>query len=158
MKKILYFLIGPKGAGKTHIGALADKHAGICFIPVESIWLKLAPGQDGWARVEAAVDEAFRSNERVMIESLGAGEGFERLRAALASKYDVQMIRVKANPETCLARVKQRDAKAHLPASGEQVAAYNRIAAQVSFPWALEIENDPPAADAQLIAALKKLA
>lgn len=157
MKKILCFLIGPKGAGKSHIGALADKHAGIRFIPVEAIWLKLAPGEDGWSRVEAAVDEAFRANDRVMIESLGAGAGFERLRAALAAKYDVRMIRVKASPGTCLARVKQRGANAHLPASEEQVAEYNRVAARVSFPWALEIENDPPATDAQIVAALKGL-
>lgn len=157
MKKILYFLIGPKGSGKTHIGAMADHHTGIRFIPVEAIWLNLAPGEDGWARVEAAVDESFRSNKRVMIESLGAGEGFERLRAALSSKYDVRMVRVKANPETCLARVKQRDAKAHLPASDEQVAAYNRVAARVIFPWVLEIENDPPASDAELVAMLKSL-
>jgi shikimate kinase len=37
MDKLLYMLIGPKGAGKTYIGALVERHTSIRFISVERI-------------------------------------------------------------------------------------------------------------------------
>jgi shikimate kinase len=54
-QKILYMLIGPKGAGKTHIGTIVDRDTDISFLRVESIWLGLQPGEDGWTKVEAAL-------------------------------------------------------------------------------------------------------
>jgi shikimate kinase len=53
--KILYLLIGPKGAGKTYIGTLVDRHTEIQFIRVEPIWLNLQPGEDGWQKVEQVI-------------------------------------------------------------------------------------------------------
>ena len=76
MSSILFMLIGPKGSGKTHIGMLVHQHTDIHFVRVEPIWLSLAPGEDGWQKVEAAIDAAFLIHDHVMIESLGAGEGF----------------------------------------------------------------------------------
>ena len=77
MVKALYMLIGLRGSGKTYIGTLVDRHTGIKFLRVEPIWLGLQPGEDGWQKVEQAIDRLFLVNDRVMIESLGAGEGFE---------------------------------------------------------------------------------
>ena len=76
MKRILYMLIGPKGAGKTHIGALVDQRTDITFLRVEPIWLSLQPGEDGWKKVELSIDRMFETHAKVMVESLGAGEGF----------------------------------------------------------------------------------
>jgi shikimate kinase len=45
--KLLYLLIGPKGSGKSHIGALVSQHTDIYFLRVEPIWLSLQPGEDG---------------------------------------------------------------------------------------------------------------
>lgn len=157
MDKTLYMLIGPKGAGKTHIGTLVGGQTEIHFIRVEPLWLSLQPGQDGWARVEQVIDAAFETHDRVMIESLGAGDGFRRFHASLARRYPIKMIRVVANLDTCLARVQQRASADHIAVSDERVAEYNRIAAQVSYEWALEINNDPPAADQQIIAAIRQL-
>lgn len=157
MAKQLFMLIGPKGAGKTHIGTLVARHTDIQFIRVEPIWLSLAPGEDGWDKVEQAVDAAFETRDAVMIESLGAGDGFRRFHAALARKYPITMIRVVAALDTCLRRVQTRDSADHIPVSDEKVAEYNAVAAQVSYDWDLEIPNDPPASDEAVIAAIRRL-
>jgi hypothetical protein len=154
MKRTLYMLIGPKGAGKTHIGALVDQRTDIRFLRVEPIWLGLQPGEDGWKKVELIIDTMFQTHEKVMIESLGAGEGFRGFYASLAKKYSIKMIRVYANLETCLARVKNRDGVDHIPVSDDKVIEYNQIAASVTYDWALEIDNNGPALDAEIIQAI----
>ena len=157
MGKALYMLIGLKGSGKTYIGTLADRHTGIKFLRVEPIWLGLQPGEDGWQKVEQAIDRLFLVNDRVMIESLGAGEGFRKFHESLEKKYSIRMIRVKASPETCLERVRNRSRQDHIPVSDAQVMEYNKIASMVNYEWDLEIDNDPPAADEKIIEALLSL-
>ena len=41
MGKTLYFLIGPKGSDKTHIGTYAHENTDIHFLRVEPIWVTL---------------------------------------------------------------------------------------------------------------------
>jgi shikimate kinase len=156
MAKQLYMLIGPKGAGKTHIGAVVSRHTDIQFIRVEPIWLSLAPGEEGWKKVEQVIDTAFQTYDRVMIESLGAGDGFRSFHAALAQKYPIKMIRVVAGLDTCLKRVQTRSNADHIAVSDDKVAEYNSIAAQVRYDWALEIENDPPASDEAIVTAIRR--
>lgn len=131
MKKTSIILIGPKGSGKTSIGVMAAKNSNIKFLRVESIWLSLNPGEDGWQRVEEEIDKQFQKDETVIIESLGVGEGFDRLHAALKEKYEVKLIKVYADLSTCLTRVKNRDSSDHIPVSDEKVEEYNKIAANV---------------------------
>lgn len=157
MARVLYMLIGPKGSGKTHIGMLVHRHTDIHFVRVEPIWLSLAPGEDGWQKVEAAIDAAFLIHDHIMIESLGAGEGFLGFHHSLGAKYEIKMIRVYADLNTCLQRVRTRSSADHIPVSDDKVAEYNRIAAEVTFPWALEIDNNQPASDDKILAAIREL-
>jgi shikimate kinase len=154
MKKTLYMLIGPKGSGKTHIGTLVNAHTDIAFLRVESIWLGVPPGEDGWKKVEDAIDAEFQTRDQVMVESLGAGEDFERYYASLKAKYTVRMIRVRTDLDTCLARVQKRGAADHIPVSDGKVMEYNRIAAAVSYDWDLEIDNNVPAPDEEILNAI----
>ena len=157
MHKLLYILIGPKGAGKTYIGRLVDRHTDIRFIRVEPIWLTLQPGEDGWKKVEATIDAAFGNHDKLMIESLGAGREFQTFHAALAAKYAIRLIRVVAGLDTCFARVKNRDSADHINVSDEKVIEYNKIAATVKYDWALEIRNDPAASDTDILAAIQSI-
>ncbi|GAB4579391.1 MAG: hypothetical protein Fur0022_21290 [Anaerolineales bacterium] len=157
MTKTLYMLIGPKGSGKTYIGTLVDRHTDIRFIRVEPIWLSLPPGADGWKTVESVIDQTFQTHDHVMIESLGAGEGFRGFYASLSQKYPIQMIRVFADLETCLTRVQTRANTDHIPVSDDKVMEYNQIAAQVTYPWALEIDNNGPAPAETILTAIQSL-
>jgi len=156
-KKKLYMLIGPKGSGKTHIGTLVNQHTDIVFLRVEPIWLALAPGEDGWKKVEAAIDALFQRHYKVMVESLGVGEGFHSLYVALAEKYPIKLIRVYADLETCFTRVKNRNNVEHIAVSDDKVIEFNRIAATVSYAWDLEINNNELLPDAEIIKAIQSI-
>jgi predicted ABC-type ATPase len=154
MEKRLHILIGPKGSGKTTIGTLIAQRTDIHFLRVEPIWLGLETDEDGWEKVEASIDALFLIHDRVMIESLGAGEGFARMYASLAGKYSVKLIRVVADLDTCLARVKTRNSRDHIPVSDDQVEALNRIAAIVDLDWDLEIDNNEPISEEELLTSI----
>lgn len=155
--KTLYLLIGMKGSGKTHIGKLLAQRTDIFFLQVEPIWLTVQPGENGWEKVEGAIDDCFLTHNRVMIESLGAGDGFSRFYASLSAKYQTKMIHVVAGFENCLERVKTRSKKDHIDISDAQVAAYNKIAAEIRYDWAAEIDNDPPASPESILAAFQRM-
>jgi shikimate kinase len=157
MTKTLYMLIGPKGSGKTYIGTVVATHTDIHFISVEPVWLTLQPGEDGWQKVEQVIEDAFTMRDKVMIESLGSGEGFQQFHQRLVQKYPVVMIRIHADANTCLTRVQHRDSANHIPIPLEKVADYNRIAANVRYDWALELNNEIPLSEAEIIDAIRML-
>lgn len=156
-QKKLFMLIGPKGSGKTHIGDVIDRNTNIHFLRVEPIWLTVRPGEDGWKIVEQAIDDSYLSHDLVLVESLGVGDGFLSFHSSLSTKYDIKMIHVIAKLDTCLKRVKSRDNSEHISVSDDQVEKYNRAAAAVTYDWALEIINDPPASDQEIITAISKI-
>jgi len=155
--KTLFMLIGPKGSGKTHIGTLVSQHADIVFLRVEPIWLGLQPDEDGWKKVEAVIDTMFQKHDKVMIESLGIGEGFGKFRASLAGKYSIKMIRVYADLETCFTRVKTRNNAEHISVSDDKVAEFNKIASAVTYNWDLEINNYDLTPDDHMINAIQSI-
>jgi len=156
-QKILFMLIGPKGSGKTHIGALIDQHTDIIFLRVEPIWLSLKPDEDGWQKVEAAIDAMFQKQDKVMIESLGVGEGFGKFHASLAEKYSIKLIRVHADLETCFTRVKTRDKAEHIAVSNDKVAEFNQLASAVTYDWDLEINNNDSTPDKDILDAIQSI-
>ncbi|MBF2027058.1 MAG: shikimate kinase [Oscillatoriales cyanobacterium C42_A2020_001] len=157
MKKTLYILIGPKGAGKTYIGSRVDANTSIQFLRVEPIWLKLAPNEEGWQRVEYEIDQMFEQHDQIMIESLGAGEGFNQMYASLKQKYEVKLIKVSTDLDECLRRVKTRDSSNHIPVSDEKVEEYNRIAASIEHQWDAVIDNNNLATDQEILSVIQSL-
>jgi shikimate kinase len=157
MEKTLYILIGPKGAGKTHIGSRINQQTTIQFLRVEPIWLKLAPGENGWEAVEKEIDQAFQQHDEVMIESLGAGAGFDHLHASLRGKYTVKLIKVSTNLAECLKRVKNRDNSNHIPISDDKVEEYNKIAASVYHSWDAILDNNTLATDEEILKVVESL-
>lgn len=157
MKKTLYLLVGPKGSGKTHIGTLVNQHTDISFLRVEPIWLSLEIDEDGWKKVEAAIDAAFQSHEKVMVESLGIGTGFRAYRESLTQKYSLKMIRVYADLDACFERVKNRDSADHVPVSDERVEELNQLVSAATHDWDLEINNNRPASDDEILAAIRSV-
>lgn len=157
MNKLLIILIGPKGSGKSFIGSRIEQLTGIRFLRVESLWLQLAEGEDGWMRVEHEIDRLFMQHDKVVIESLGAGDGFNRMYASLKGKYDIKLIKIETDLEECLRRVKVRDSANHIPVSDEKVREYNQVAATVKHPWDAKIDNNGPATDDNILTAVASL-
>jgi len=155
--KILFMLIGPKGSGKTHIGTLVHQNTDIVFLRVEPIWLGLKPDEDGWEKVEAVIDTLFRKHDKVMIESLGIGEGFGKFYVSLTEKYSIKLIRVFADLETCFTRVRKRNNADHIAVSDDKVEEYNKNASAVTYPWNLEINNNDLTPDEDILDAIQSI-
>ena len=107
--------------------------------------------------MEDAIGAVFQSHTKVMIESLGIGEGFHAFQGSLAKKYSLKLIRVYASSEACFARVKNRDNDEHIPVSDERVEELNQLASAVTLDWDLEIYNDRFATDADILAAIQSI-
>jgi predicted ABC-type ATPase len=159
-------LVGPKGAGKTFVGALAEAELGVRFLRVEPIFLEhqrtsalagAARDADGYAKVRVAIDDVLRREPRVVVESTGASPAFAPFLAALRSAYDVRLVAIRAPPDRCLERVRTRDASGHIPVSDDRVAEINARAAGVELPWDLEIDNGAPADVATLVDRLRRV-
>ena len=73
MPKTVILLIGPKGAGKSHIGSVLGRETGIRFLRVEPIWL-MHQGEAYSAVVDVItreVEALFAQADVVVLESLG---------------------------------------------------------------------------------------
>jgi len=157
LKKQLYILVGPKGSGKTTIGTIVDRETNISFLRVEPIWLALEEGENGWEKVREEIDRMFEARDQLMIESLGAGEGFKGFYNELSKQYGIKFIKIHAELDTCLERVRNRDSADHIPISDDKVQEYNAIASKVSWPWAATIDNERIATVSEILSVIERL-
>jgi hypothetical protein len=67
------------------------------------------------------------------------------------------MIRVYADLQACFTRVKNRNNAEHIAVSDDKVIEFNKIAATVTYNWDLEINNNDPAADEDIINAIQSI-
>lgn len=58
---------------------------------------------------------------------------------------------------TCFTRVKTRNNTEYIPVSDDRVKEFNQLASAVTFDWDLEINNDEPAADEEIIKAIQSI-
>ena len=147
----LLLLVGLKGAGKTFIGGVLEKYLDVKFLRIEPIFLEILqqePGlmgiefeQRGFQIVLNQLDELAQQYSTLCIESTGTALTFSELLAALRQGFRVFLIHIQAPLETCVDRVLNRDASAHIPVSDHRLREINDRALQVDLPWDLEIDN-----------------
>lgn len=142
MSKTLYFLIGPKGSGKTFIGTHVHNNTNIHFLRVEDIWLGLQVNEDGWQKVLESINECFAKYDKVMIENLGAGDEFQSFLSILQGQYQTRIIKINTDLSLCYKRVKERSHSNHIPVSDDKVKEYNEIASKVTLDWDLVVDNN----------------
>ena len=158
-------LIGPKGSGKSYIGALIDRVFGIPFIRVED-WAKVVKrdrhvDDEGYLRevfgvIEAGIRERLAVHGQLVFESTGLTPYFDAMLANLQRDFPVITIRIEADPDTCLARVKHRDQSLHIDVSDAHVQMINEQVLARDLPTDHRIINtgkDEP----QLVAALSAI-
>lgn len=163
----LLLLVGLKGAGKTFLGGVLERHLGVKFLRIEPLFLELMREdpdlagipleQKGFQRVIDQLDELSNVYTHLCIESTGAARTFSELLAALRQGYRVWLIRVKAPLEICAERVMSRDTAAHIPVSDHRLQEINAVASQVNLPWDLEIDNTEFQNESALVKAVESL-
>jgi chloramphenicol 3-O-phosphotransferase len=150
----IVLLVGPKGAGKSTLGAALAASAGIAFLRVEPIDLAVMranPGLEparlepiGFGAILDAVDALARNAAAICLESTGTAGFFQEFLRRLRAAHRVVIVRVSAPLDLCAQRVRERDRVDHIPVSDERVRAINRIAQAVALDWDLELDTAAP--------------
>lgn len=153
LDKTIILLVGPKGAGKTHIGMDLARMFGADFLRVEKIWQDMSPDKmefdspafmaEGIRRTLIAVSERLRGNDTVILESSGAFDQFPDYLAALRGMGRVCLVSVRAPIDQCLARIKTRDQSLHVPVPEDEIIKLNRRSESANMDWDLIITNHP---------------
>ena len=149
MKKII-ILIGPKGSGKSYIGSLFERIFQIKFLRVED-WVKhikrtRSIDNDDYHKevfnmIEKGTREFLKQNDTIIFESTGLTVYFDKMLQNLKSDYSVTTIKINAEKDLCLKRVKTRDRSIHINVSDEQVNMINEAVIAKKNIADFEIEN-----------------
>jgi shikimate kinase len=159
--------VGLKGSGKTFIGSVWEKYLNVKFLRIETIFLELLRQepelegirfeQRGFKIVLEKLDELAQSYSTLCIESTGTAYTFPDLLSALSQSFCLFIIQVKAPLDTCIERVRMREASAHIPVSEHRLKEINERALQVALPWDLEIDNSKFQSESSIVESVEKL-
>jgi len=150
----LILLVGPKGAGKSHIGRLIETHFGVPFVHVEPWWMAYhaacaAAGRtptiaEGMIHVHPHVAGALAEHGRIVVETTGASRDILEGLLALAPEPARLVVRVTAPLDVCLGRVAARDQANQIPMEADGIRQVHALSE------ALEIHADLVLANAGL--------
>lgn len=165
MKRVVV-LVGPKGAGKSTIGALLEERLGLRFVRVEPLFLALrealGPGHPdferrGFEAVRERLTAELARADTVCFESTGASKHLAWVLAELRRLATVLVVQVVAERGQCIQRILQRDASIHIPVSDDEVERVNALAFQVDLPWAARVDNRGPLDPELVTEAIRQL-
>lgn len=143
--KILCLLVGPKGAGKTHIGTELQKQEILHFFSVEPVWvgeLKKNTSHDQINEIIIQeIHKLFKLYDILCIEALGIGQQYHQLTTEMMAHYKVVYIRVQTNLDLCIQRIQSRDQSVHINVPLEQIRMYNEMVQNTKFDWDLIVNN-----------------
>lgn len=162
MKQVI-ILIGLKGSGKTYVGTLIQEKLGIKFFCVEDVWRTLKSGRhtdeyirEGFSTVEKEIDNLLLDSDQVTIESTGTTEYFKSFLKRLKMKYDLKLIKIETTFNTCLKRVKSRNASIHIPVSDDFLEQINLEASKVDLKFDSVIDNEK-STDNEILDKIRKI-
>ena len=164
---LLIVLIGPPGAGKTHLGQRIHASLGFAFRDAEQELLARYGSSEAFVKEKgtalAALEREIRarlgaSRVPVVIESTGLSDA--PMLARLEQDFPVLWIKVHAPRDVCVARVKSRAAGHNFSNDPRQAAEFHdfwlrEVAPRYSFD--LEVVSDGSSEDAFLHALAERV-
>ena len=162
-KPLLIALLGPPGSGKTHLGRRIRASLGFAFDETEKQLLERYGSREAFVRSK---DQALAELERdlrtrlasssvpVVIEATGHSDG--PMLGRIAHDFPMLWIKVYADRELCVARVRSRERGRNLSNDADQAGSFHdfwlrEVAPRFAFD--LELVNDGRS-DADLLQAL----
>lgn len=132
----IYILIGQKGSGKSLAGKIIQDKFGLKFVRVEEIAGRVKKGRavddesyhkDVFIQIETHLRKVLEDESSVVFESTGLGVYFDNMLKSFNRDFKVITIRINAEPELCLQRIKSRDQSLHINVSDEDVIRINEM-------------------------------
>lgn len=155
---LVIVLVGPKGSGKSHIGAVISEIFGLPFLRVESIWQSVRLEKPEYAAANylscreyvdrvmnacfSAVQQILSKHRSVIIETTGVFS-FDSYLRQLKTVARVILVKVQADPASCLSRIRKRDQSLQIPVSETDIADINKRSAALNYSWQISLNNDP---------------
>jgi dephospho-CoA kinase len=149
-KKNIFILIGPKGCGKSFIADLFDKYFQVHFVRAENWAREIIKDRDPedenyigeyFEIIEKVIRNHMNHYDEVVFESTGITPYFDALYNQLKSIYHIILIKIEADPQLCLARVRTRDQGIHIDVSDDLVKKINQEVARKNILCEFYIEN-----------------
>lgn len=149
--KYIFLLIGQKGSGKSFIGTLFEKEFGIKFIRVEDWAKKIKKDRDVdneaylkqvFEEIEKGIRDSLTGKDKIVFESTGLTEYFEKMLENLRRDFQVITIGVIADSTICLERVKSRDQEIHINISDDQILRINEKVRERNFETDFSLINE----------------
>jgi shikimate kinase len=147
-QRTVYVLVGPKGSGKSYIGALIERTLHIEFFRVEDVWLSLGKAkfsneyiEKGFCVVERKMHERLAVTDQLIIESTASFDYFDTFFKHLSSRYHVKLVQVSAPVDLCFERIRSRNQATQVSVSDEMVAEINKRAVAAHLKFDLQIDN-----------------
>lgn len=164
MKKTLFVLLGPKGAGKSYISRLMEKEWAIKFLRVEDIWLELEKENVsleektslGRKKIKQEIKKLFLTHNAISIESTGTSDNFEDFLGELQQRCEVCIIKVLAPTSLCLERIAQRNTQNHVAYNLEELLEKDAMARDLEFGSKIIVNNSEDG-EKNILKALRKL-
>ena len=149
-KKNIFILIGPKGSGKSFIGDLFDKYFQVHFVKVENWAREIKKDRDPedanyigkyFEIIEKGIRDHMNHYDQIVFESTGITPYFDTMYNRLKSIYHIILIKIEADPQLCLKRVRTRDQSIHIDVSDDLVKKINQEMAPKNILCEYFIEN-----------------
>jgi shikimate kinase len=149
---ILIVLLGPPGAGKTHLGRRIQESLGFAFRDVEQELLERYGSREAFVKDKstalAAQERELRSRLAsspvpIILESTGLSDG--PMLARLRQEFPVLWIKVDAPRELCVARVQSRPAGGNFSNDPQQAGEFHdfwRREVEPRYSFDLEVVTD----------------
>jgi len=156
--KQIIFLIGPKGSGKTSVGKIMADIFQIPFLRIESVWEAVRHRRREYDTPDyidmpcyleevrdsclEAVDKELSSQKEIILETTGAFF-FKEYLSSLRARGDVLLVKVHAEMETCLDRIKRRDQSLQIPIAECKIREINSQSMALEQDWDVILKNEP---------------
>lgn len=144
---MLILLVGPKGAGKTHIGRLLETHLGVHFFHVEPHWKSLMGSgrvsciAEGIEQIHPLIAEALQRGGHVCVETTGASPEILGDLVALGERVGLLLVNVRAPLDVCLERISARDQTHQIPLDEAGIREVYRLGDELDLKFDLVVEN-----------------
>jgi shikimate kinase len=149
---LLIVLIGPPGAGKTHLGQRIQTELGYAFRDVERELLERYGSRAAFVQDKSAALAALEADVRarlassdvpVVIESTGLSDA--PMLARVRQEFAVLWIKVHAPRDVCMSRVQRRAAGGNLSNDARRAGEFHDFwlrEVEPCYCFDLEVEND----------------